>query len=116
MPFRVIVLPRTQRDIENAVFWLAKQSVPAAERWRVGLLEIFEKLETAPNRFPLADESTDLNVEIRELLFGRRRGVYRILFSIDGQAGTSCVCDIRPKIGLRAKSWLESKRRRVVTR
>jgi hypothetical protein len=28
-------------------------------------------------------ESEDLGVEIRELLFGKRRGVYRILFRID---------------------------------
>lgn len=33
----------------------------------------------------VADESEELGVEIRELLFGRRHGFYRILFQIDGK-------------------------------
>jgi hypothetical protein len=37
---------------------------------------------------PLADEAADLGLELRQLLFGRRRGVYRILFTIDGQTVT----------------------------
>ena len=40
--------------------------------------------ETHPDRCRIAAESEDLGVEIRELLFGRRHGVYRILFLLEG--------------------------------
>jgi hypothetical protein len=33
----------------------------------------------------LADEAADLGLDLRELLYGRRRDVYRVLFTIDGQ-------------------------------
>jgi hypothetical protein len=42
-------------------------------------------LETHPERCGIAVESEELAVEIRELLFGKRHGVYRILFQIDGK-------------------------------
>lgn len=40
-------------------------------------------LEMHPKRCPVAPESADLGLEIRELLFGKRQGVYRILFRIE---------------------------------
>ena len=45
-------------------------------------------LEQSPDRCPLADEAGDFGLDLRELLYGRRRGVYRILFTIDGQTVT----------------------------
>jgi plasmid stabilization system protein ParE len=68
--FHVVVLPRAQADIANAVEWLAERSPDAANRWRLGLLSKIEKLESDPWSFSLADESIDLDVEIRQLLFG----------------------------------------------
>jgi plasmid stabilization system protein ParE len=44
-----------------------------------------DTLERRPDRCSLAAESEDLAVEIREILFGKRRGVYRILFRIDNR-------------------------------
>jgi plasmid stabilization system protein ParE len=85
MSFRVIFLPRAQLDIANATAWLLDKSPAAANRWRLGLLSVVEKLEIDPIRYPLADESTDLGVELKEFLYGRRRGTYRILFLIDGE-------------------------------
>ena len=41
----------------------------------------------------LADEAADLGVELRQLLYGKRRNVYRILFTIEG--GTVNVLRIR---------------------
>lgn len=37
-----------------------------------------------PERFPLAPESRKLDIVVREILFGRRSGVFRALFTIDG--------------------------------
>jgi hypothetical protein len=39
-------------------------------------------LEEMPERFPVAPESDDFGVEIRHALFGKRTGVYRIVFRI----------------------------------
>ncbi len=63
--------------------WLVR--VNRAARWRTGLLRVVKDLETGPNRCPAADEAADLGVDLRELLYGRRRNVYRIRFTIDGQ-------------------------------
>ena len=48
-------------------------------------MRIVENLETDPNRYPAANEAADLGVELRELLYRRRRNVYRVLFTIEGQ-------------------------------
>ena len=42
------------------------------------------RLGTVSGSLPAADEAADLGMDLRELLYGRRRGVYRILFTIDG--------------------------------
>lgn len=44
-----------------------------------------DTLETQPERCRLADEADDVGIELRELLFGRRHGMYRILFEIQGR-------------------------------
>jgi hypothetical protein len=44
-----------------------------------------DTLEAYPARCAIAAEFEDLGVEIRELLVGKRHGVYRILFQIEGR-------------------------------
>jgi hypothetical protein len=39
--------------------------------------------ERHPGRCRLAAEANELGFELRDLLFGKRRGVYRILFVVD---------------------------------
>jgi plasmid stabilization system protein ParE len=85
MAFQVIFRARAEADIAAAVTWLARNNAAAAARWRTGLFRIVENLETNPDRYPVADESADLGLDLRELLYGRQRGVYRILFTIEGQ-------------------------------
>ncbi len=85
MAFQVVFRPRAQADIAAATAWLTQSNPAAAARWRTGLFRIVENLETDPNRYPAAEESVDLGLDLRELLYGRRRNVYRILFTIAGQ-------------------------------
>jgi len=85
MSFQVIFRSRARADIAAAVAWLARSSPAAAARWRSGLFRIVEKLETNPTLYPAADEAADLGLELRELMYGRRRTMYRILFTITGQ-------------------------------
>ena len=54
----------------------------AAQRWYQQLREAIESLTNHPERCPLAPENEYFEEEIRHLLYGRRHGVYRILFTI----------------------------------
>ncbi len=88
MPYALRTTHRADADIEVAIAWLRQGSVAAAARWHAGVLTAVRSLENNPERCPLADEAGDLGVELRPLLFGRRRGVYRILFTLDDQTVT----------------------------
>lgn len=85
MPFRVVFQPRARSDMAATMAWLARTSKAAAARWRTGLLRIVENLETNPHTYAEAEEAADLGVDLRQLLYGRRRHVHRILFTVDGQ-------------------------------
>ena len=80
-PFQVIILPSAERDIGEAYEWLSGQDAEAAFRWYNRLLEVIFSLGMFPERCPLAPESEFLNLEIREILHGRRQHKYRILFT-----------------------------------
>jgi plasmid stabilization system protein ParE len=56
----------------------------AAVRWQNRLTRAIQSLTSLPGRCPQADEAVDLGIDLRELISGRRRNVYRILFTIDG--------------------------------
>ena len=82
--YRVIIRPRADVEAMAAFRWIAERSPSAAARWLAGLREAVAKLAEAPERHPLAeDESEQFGIAIRQCLYGKRRGVYRILFTID---------------------------------
>lgn len=82
MKYRVELTAAALVDIEAAYRWYFERSPEAAERWRRRLLRAVARLESNPRRCAVAPESTMVNVEIRELIFGRRTGVYRVFFTI----------------------------------
>src|SRR5262249_23120449 len=61
------------------------RSRAAAVRWHGQLLEDVRSLENNPERCGLAPESEWYPGEIRQLLHGKRRGVYRVLFEVRGK-------------------------------
>jgi len=83
--YRVLVEPPAIADLDHAFEWITGRSPEAARRWVVHVLEAIDTLETNPERCGLAPESPVFPVEIRQLLFGRRAGRYRILFMIAGR-------------------------------
>jgi plasmid stabilization system protein ParE len=85
VPYELRTARRAEADIDAAVAWISRRSPIAAAHWHDGLQTIVRSLETNPERCPLADEALDLGIELRELPYGRRRSVYRILFTIAGQ-------------------------------
>lgn len=85
MNFRVVLSRRAANEIAANYDWLAERSVASANRWRDGILGAVDSLDTNPERCPLAPEDEWDDGELRELLHGRRKHVFRILFEIRGE-------------------------------
>jgi plasmid stabilization system protein ParE len=84
MTYRVIIQPVAAGGMREAFRWIARDSPRAAARWFDGLERAIETLAENPGRCPLAPESEFFEEEIRELFYGKRGGVYRILFTVAG--------------------------------
>ncbi len=86
MKYRVRLAAKAEADVDRVLRWFHEQQAAiAGGRWFARFMGTIDTLETHPERCGVADESEELGVEIRELLFGKRHGVYRILFQIDGK-------------------------------
>ena len=59
-------------------------SRPAALRWHQQLMQAVRSLENNPERYGLAPEGENDPRKIRQLLHGKRRRIYRILFENRG--------------------------------
>ncbi|HXG64083.1 MAG TPA: type II toxin-antitoxin system RelE/ParE family toxin [Blastocatellia bacterium] len=82
MAYRVDISPSALQDAEDAYLWIKRQSPSRAGAWYEGLLEAIFSLENMPARCPLAPESEDIGIAIRQLLYGKKGSMYRILFTI----------------------------------
>lgn len=86
MTYRVLLTATARDEFLEAFRWLAERSPEAADRWRLGFEAALLSLADRPDRHLVAEEeSRQLGVTLRLLLHGRRRGVYQVLFSIEGE-------------------------------
>ena len=66
-----------------AVFERIREAAPdAAEGWLIRLFTQIETLAEMPLRCTVIPETDELGFEARQLLFGRGRGVYRVIFRV----------------------------------
>jgi plasmid stabilization system protein ParE len=93
MKYRVHIEEAADKDLDAIALWLAQRSERAAGTWYWQVRDAIESLQDAPLRCPLAPENTAFHEEIRHLLHGRGRFVYRILFTV--QADTVHVLHVR---------------------
>ncbi len=77
----VIVSARAKRDIDDVFAWLRANAPESIDRWYARLLAALKSLEFQPDRCSLASAAEILGLELREHNFGKRRGMYRILFN-----------------------------------
>jgi plasmid stabilization system protein ParE len=83
MTFHVEVSDIADAEADQAYLWLSQRSPELAGRWYQGLLAAYESLSEFPTRCPLAPENELFpDVEVRQLLYGRGRNAYRVLFCI----------------------------------
>lgn len=89
MAFRVVLTDSAEADVESVLKWFHDQrATEAGGRWFAQLMVKLDTLENHPERCALAAESEDVGQEIRELLLGRRRYKYRILFKVSSKTVT----------------------------
>jgi plasmid stabilization system protein ParE len=84
MTYRVIIQPKAERDIQQAAQYILDQSKSPATalRWVRGIRAKLDTLKAHPLRCPIDPDSVVYGAEVRLLLFGKKRGRYRILFTI----------------------------------
>lgn len=88
MVYRVDLTPRAVSDIEEAFQYIDQAGPTCSKRWLLGLMDTVYSLEDMPERFPVAPESEDFGKEIRQALYGKRTGIYRIIFRIYKEASS----------------------------
>jgi plasmid stabilization system protein ParE len=87
--YRVVFTVRARADVIEPFRYLADRSPDAAARWYTGIERAIAKLSKMPERHPIApDETEQLGITLRQMLYGRRPGVVRILFSIQDNTVT----------------------------
>ena len=84
MKYLVRYSATAETEAEEAYLWIHQQSPFYAAKWLAGLLEAIASLDSNPESYPLAHEADTFHKPIRQLLYGKRRGIYRILFEIEG--------------------------------
>ena len=76
--FEVVITETARRDLQLVRQWIAADDADAARRFLAALREQIETLETLPRRGPVIPEAELLRVELRHLLHGDYRTIYRV--------------------------------------
>jgi plasmid stabilization system protein ParE len=86
MAFRVEISAQAERDAEAILEWLISEHAgETGLRWYLALNDAMQSLAALPKRCPVAPESDRFPFEVRQLLYGRKPHLYRILFTIEGE-------------------------------
>lgn len=87
MKYRIEISSVAEAEADSAFLRLSQATSPVkANQWYSELLQAIESLSQMPKRCPLARENKYFSQEIRQLIYGRGRNSYRLLFMIlEGQ-------------------------------
>lgn len=85
MSHTVVIHRSAYEGIRSIYDWAARQAPQTAERWYERFRDRIKSLQVSPERCPKAFESVAYGIDVRELLFGRKPNVVRVLFIIDGE-------------------------------
>jgi plasmid stabilization system protein ParE len=84
MAFQVEITPPAEAQIENAYVWYRDRDAAFADQWFRGLMNAIATLQESPRRCTLAVEHELFSEEVRQLLYGTGRAIFRLLFTIRG--------------------------------
>ena len=82
MAFQVEIAPIAEAQIEQAYQWYRERNPEFADRWFRSLMNAIATLQEKPGRCALAVEHGIFPEEIRQLLHGKPKNTYRVLFAI----------------------------------
>ena len=77
-------MPSAKADIFEIRAWLLENAPDQADAWLWACSEASTSLRNHPLRCRISDESAAFDAQVRELLFGDTRNVYRMLFTVAG--------------------------------
>ena len=95
MSYRVEFTARAARDLEDLYERIRAAESAAAFRWYNRLEEAINTLESFPRRCPAARESKKTRRPLRNLLYGAKPHVYRVIYEIDESSRLVRVLTIR---------------------
>lgn len=84
MSFDVEYAPNAIRELEDIYLWIKARAPITADRWRDDFITKVESLSKDPHRHRPAPEASKFSCDIRQLLFRKNRGQFRIIFTIRG--------------------------------
>lgn len=85
MAYRVEVSAQAESDAAAILEWLLSQHAgETGLRWFFAMEDAIASLSTLPERCPLAPETGRFPFEVRQLFYGHKPHVYRILFTVEG--------------------------------
>jgi plasmid stabilization system protein ParE len=83
MIFHVEITAEAQRELDSILSWLISEHAgDTGVRWLENLENAVASLAEFPKRCAVAPESRLFPTEVRQLLYGNKPHVYRILFEI----------------------------------
>lgn len=82
MAYRVSLSTPAENDAYNAFEYIREGAPMHAQNWLIRLFMAIDSLSEAPARCPVIPEAKELGFPARHLLYGKGRGVYRIIFDI----------------------------------
>jgi toxin ParE1/3/4 len=112
MAYRVNFAASAEEDLEGLYLWVVAQAPLWGPEWLKGLERSIYTLERNPHRCPLAPENYQPDDGIRQLLYGKKPNVYRILYHVSEKEKVVHVIHIRhsarrpiPPKELRSDPW-----------
>ncbi|MCP2730364.1 type II toxin-antitoxin system RelE/ParE family toxin [Limnofasciculus baicalensis] len=82
MTFQVEITPIAEAQIEQAYQWYREWNPEFADCWFRSLMNGIATLQEKPRRCTLAIEHEIFPEEVRQLLHGKAKNIYRVLFTI----------------------------------
>jgi plasmid stabilization system protein ParE len=95
MDYQVVLADSAKADANSVYRRVTSEAPVRGPKWFEELMDSLYSLEQLPFRCPLAREAVPAKREIRCLLFGKRHGVYRILYEVDRKRRTVWILHIR---------------------
>jgi plasmid stabilization system protein ParE len=84
MTFQVEITAPAEEQIEKAYLWYRNRDSAFADQWFRGLMNAIATLQSSPQRCSLVPEHELFPEEVRQLLCGKGKTAFRVIFTIRG--------------------------------